>query len=600
MRVPVTAFQLIFAVSMVLPGWAPTAPLQQSTHTLDRLETFIPARMQTWKVPGLAIAVVQNGQVIYSHGFGWRDVKGNLPVTTKTVFAIGSISKSFTSLAMGILNDQGKLDWDKPVRRYLPEFQLYDPVATERVTPRDLITHRVGMAGHDLVWYSSDFNREDLVRRLRFLQSNRDFRSGYRYNNLLVMTAGYLVGKISGQGWEDHVRQHIFEPLEMSASNFSVLDSQKSSDFAHPYRKDEHTGAVSETAFHALSPIGPAGSINSNVEDMAHYAIFQLGKGKAGDRQIISAANLALTHTPQVPMPEGLPFKEIGPRSYGMGWVISSYRGHRLLWHNGGIDGFYAWLSLLPDENFGVVILTNLLEDDPVPEVVAYNIYDHLLGLQPIDWAKRFEEREREEKVSEEEARSKGVSDRKPNTHPSHEPNDYAGRYENPGYGIITVQPDGDGFMATLNKMSIPLHHYHYDVFEAPPDSTSAVDIGKVRFLTNMSGDVDGIAAPLEPEAPEIIFTRIPEKLSREAMLPLTGNYLLGAVVVSVAVENGVLQLTVPGQPTYTLLLQKDLRFALEGRNGYSVEFKRNGSGKIDELIFFQPNGTSVAKRQEK
>jgi hypothetical protein len=197
-----------------------------------------------------------------------------------------------------------------------------------------------------------------------------------------------------------------------------------------------------------------------------------------------------------------------------MGWVISSYRGHPLVWHNGGIDGFYALLSLLPDENFGVVILTNLLQDDPVPEVIAYHIYDGLLGLEPVDWAKRFEERDQKEKASEEEERAKDVSARKPNTHPSHELKEYAGRYENPGYGTITVRPDGDGFAATFNKMSFPLHHYQYDIFESPPDSTGALDLGRLRFVTNMDGNIDGIAAPLEPFAPEIIFARIPEKAS--------------------------------------------------------------------------------------
>src|SRR5438876_4892627 len=265
---------------LVLPavGQSTATPHRQAP-SLATLDQFIPAQMQKWKVPGLAIAVVQHQQVIYSHGFGLRDVRRNVPVTTKTLFAIGSITKSFTSLSMGILNNEGKLDWDKPLRQYLPEFQMYDPVATERMTPRDLISHRVGMAGHDLVWYTSDFSREDLVRRLRFLPSDHDFRSGYNYNNLLVMTAGYLVGKVSGEGWEDYVRQHVFEPLKMNASNFSVVDSQKSSDFAHPYRKDEHTGEVSETIFHAVSPIGPAGSINSNVEEMARYAVLQLSKG---------------------------------------------------------------------------------------------------------------------------------------------------------------------------------------------------------------------------------------------------------------------------------------------------------------------------------
>jgi len=509
-------FQLLFALAIILPASAQITPVEHAGKAPSDLDQFIPAQTQHWNVPGLAIAVVQNGQVIYSHGFGLRDVKNNLPVTPKTIFAIGSISKSFTSLSMGMLIDEGKFDWDKPVRSYLPEFQMYDPVASARMTPRDLISHRVGMAGHDLLWYSSDFSREELVRRLRFLQSDPDFRSGYRYNNMLVMTAGYLVGKVSGGTWEDFVRRRIFEPLQMSSSNFSVLDSQKSSDFAHPYHKDEHSGAVSEIPFHVMSAIGPAGSINSNVEDMAQYAIFQLGKGKLNDRQLVSEANLNLTHSPQMPMPSGLPSKEIGPRSYAMGWVISSYRGHPLWWHNGGIDGFYALLSLLPDDNLGVVILTNLLDNDPIPEIVAYHIYDQLLGLDSIDWAKRFQEVEAKQKAAEDEEQKKELLERKPNTHPSHELRDYAGRYENPGYGVITIQPSGDGFSATLNKLTFPLHHYHYDVFEIPTNSTGAVDIGKLRFLTNMSGDIDGIAAPLEPEAPEIVFTRVAQKPSQE------------------------------------------------------------------------------------
>jgi len=199
-----------------------------------------------------------------------------------------------------------------------------------------------------------------------------------------------------------------------------------------------------------------------------------------------------------------------------MGWVVSSYRGHPLWWHNGGIDGFYALLALLPDQNFGVVILTNLLDDDPVPEIVSYHIYDHLLGLDRIDWAKRFQDTEEKQKAAEEEERKKELSEHKPNTHPSHELKDYAGRYENPGYGVITIRPEGEGLSATLNKLSFPLHHYQYDVFESPPDSTGAVDVGKLRFLTGMNGNIDSIAAPFEPDAPEIIFTRVPENPAPE------------------------------------------------------------------------------------
>lgn len=495
---------------------AQTSSSKPALSTVEGLEQFVPEQLERWKVPGMAIAVVQNGQVIYSRGFGLRDVKRKLPVTTKTVFPIGSISKSFTALSMGMLNDEGKLDWDTPVRHYLPEFEMHDPVASERMTPRDLISHRVGMAGHDLVWYSSDFSREDLVHRLRFLESDHDFRSGYHYSNLLVMTAGYLTGRVAGQSWEDFVRQRIFDPLQMGSSSFSVSEMQRSPDFSSPYRKDDRTGAVSEIPFHPLSSIGPAGSINSNVEDMARYAIFQLGKGKTGDRQLVSEANLKLNHTPQVPMPDGSRPPEIGPRSYAMGWVISSYRGHPLWWHNGGIDGFYALLSLLPDDNFGVVILTNLLGDDPVPEIISYHLYDQLFGLPPVDWGKHYEELDEKQKAAEEDERKKELAKPKANTHPSHNLEQYVGRYENPGYGVFSVEREGNVLKANLNKLSFPLEHYEYDIFESPADSTGSIDIGKVRFLTDMDGDVGAIAAPLDPDAPEIMFTRVHEKGSEQ------------------------------------------------------------------------------------
>jgi len=493
---------------------------ESQPSVVTELGQFVPEQLEKWKVPGLAIAVVQNGRVIYEHGFGLRNVKRNLPVTTKTIFPVGSISKSFTALSMGILNDEGRLEWDKPVRQYLPEFQMYDPVASERMTPRDLISHRVGMAGHDLVWYSSDFSREDLVRRLRFLQSNRDFRSGYHYNNLLVMTAGYLVGRVAGQSWEDFIRLQVFEPLGMVSCNFSIAESEKSSDFSLPYKKDETTGNVSEIPFHAIASIGPAGSINSNVEDMARYAIFQLGKGKVGDRQLVSEANLGLNHTPQVPMPDRLRPPEIGPRSYGMGWVISSYRGHALWWHNGGIDGFYALLALLPDENFGVVILTNLLGDDPVPEIVSYRLFDRLLGLSPVDWNKYYEEIDKKEKAAAEGEHKEELAEHKADTQPSHQLEDYIGRYENPGYGTFSIARTGNGLKAMLNQLSFELRHYEYDIFESPSDSTGSIDIGKLRFLSDMDGEINAIATPLEPEAPEILFTRVREKPSPQQQKP--------------------------------------------------------------------------------
>ncbi|HME09017.1 MAG TPA: serine hydrolase domain-containing protein, partial [Bryobacteraceae bacterium] len=199
--------------------------------TLDGLDEFITQTMKDWKVPGLAIAVVQGDKVTLLKGYGYRDLEKQLPVTPNTLFAIGSITKSFTVTTLGMEMDEGKVDWDKPVRDYLPSFKLYEPSLTEQMTIRDLITHRSGLPRHDLVWYTSDFPREEILRRLQFLEPSKPWRSTFQYNNLMFMAAGYIAGQLNGSGWEDTVTQRIFKPLEMTGTNFSEQETQNSADF---------------------------------------------------------------------------------------------------------------------------------------------------------------------------------------------------------------------------------------------------------------------------------------------------------------------------------------------------------------------------------
>src|SRR6266567_9325703 len=202
---------------------------------LDGIDAFADQALKDWKCVGFAIAVIQDGKVILSKGYGLRDLKHNQPVTPKTLFAIGSSTKSFTVTSLGVLADQGKLDWDKPLHEYLPDFRLMDQFATERMTPRDLVTHRSGLPRHDLVWYNSPFSRKELFERLRFLEPSKDFRTTFQYQNLMFMTAGYLAARLSDMSWESYVHKVVFDPLGMATSNFSVTDSQKSSDYSLPY-----------------------------------------------------------------------------------------------------------------------------------------------------------------------------------------------------------------------------------------------------------------------------------------------------------------------------------------------------------------------------
>ena len=579
-----------------------TSPSTQdaAASKLQGLDDLAAKAMKQWKVPGLAIAIVKDGKVIYAKGYGYRDIEKKLPVTTETLFPIGSITKSFTTLAFGILNDEGEVDWDKPVRDYLPEFQMYDSVASERATPRDFFSHRTGLPRHDLVWYSSDFSRADLVYRIRFLKPSKDFRSAYQYNNLAVMTMGYLEGKITGLGWEGIIRQKIFTPLGMTHSDLSVENIEKTDNHALPYelKKD----IITQVPFHNIDAIGPAGSINSNVNDMSHYLIFQLGDGTYGGKRIVSESNLRQMHSPQTAIPYPPPifsFKELGHFSYGLTWVVTAYRGHDLVWHNGGIDGFYALLSMLPDDHMGVVVLTNM-PDQQAPEVLAYNVFDRLLGLDQVPWLERFKILNEKLKKQAEEAKKQKASGRKTGTLPSHALQDYAGDYENPGYGTIKVNLHGDSLELALNKLGpYPVNHYDYDVFEISENSDSVVAGEKFQFHMNKQGDITSVSAALEPALPEdIVFTRAPEKLSKDVLQSLVGDYASGEMTATVTRVGDSLRLSVPGQPQYQLVPTKGRSFDIKELAGFSVEFKKDASGKITEVIFNQPNGVFTATRK--
>src|SRR5438093_10655775 len=239
------------------------APPRASARALEGLEPFVASVMKEWHVPGLAIGIIQDGRPVLLKGYGVRDVEHQLPVTPRTLMAIGSNSKSFTVALMGMLVDSGKLDWDKPVRDYLPDFQLHDELASQEMTPRDLVTHRSGLPRHDLFWYGGSLGREEMYRRLKYLEPNVSFRSRWQYQNLMFMTAGYLVEKRTGRSWDDLIRERLFTPLKMARSNTSVRDLPASDDaaLAYVWRTCPATAAANGAA---RSPGGDGGADGSS------------------------------------------------------------------------------------------------------------------------------------------------------------------------------------------------------------------------------------------------------------------------------------------------------------------------------------------------
>ncbi len=325
--------------------------------TLDEIRNYIDTSLAMWNTPGISVAIVMNDSVLMAEGFGYRNLEDSLPVTSKTLFAIGSCTKAFTTAAMGILVDEGKLDWEAKVTEYLPAFQLHEDYATDHMNLIDLVTHRSGLPRHDALWYGSSLTREELFKRLKYLEFSEEFRTEFQYNNLMFMTAGLLVGHVAGTTWEDFVKKRILDRLGMINSNFSVNISQQADDYALPYI--EKKDSITLTDFRNIDAMGPAGSINSNAEDMARWLKLQLNGGEVNGNEIISSTNIDLMHSPQIIMKGKTANPEILFSAYGLGWGMESYRGHYLVQHGGGIDGFTAMVTLLPQDDIGIVVLAN-------------------------------------------------------------------------------------------------------------------------------------------------------------------------------------------------------------------------------------------------
>jgi len=590
---------------------ADAAPAQTaapaSRPSLDGLDDFINQAMKDWKVPGLALAVVQDGKVTLLKGYGYRDMERKLPVTPQTLFAIGSITKSFTVSTLGMEMDEGKVDWDKPVRDYLPTFKLYTPELTEQMTIRDLITHRSGLPRHDLVWYSSDFSRDDLLKRLQYLEPSKSLRTTFQYNNLMFMTAGYIAGQLNGTSWEDAVTARIFKPLGMTGTNFSELDTQNSADFAQPYRKGHDQKAeLKKIPFDAQCPnrcaMGPAGEINSNVSDMSKYLLFHMNHGSVDGKQLLSANNSAQMQTPQMAIPGAPGYAEMGEGSYGMGFFLSTYRGHKEVDHGGNIDGFSAELAFLPADRIGVVVLTNL-DGNPLPNIVAWSVFDRLLGLSPTPWNQRLLASEAGGKKAEQEAKDKGYTAQKTGTHPSHDLKEYVGDYSHPGYGTISIAQDGDHFTMQFNKVTRKLEHFHYDVYQVPADPLDPFEKMKVMFVSDVNGDISSVTMPLQPDVKDIVFTRMPDRqlLDPAVLRGFIGDYSAEGspqpIHVSIRGENSLI-VSVPGQPDFKLNPKRGTMFALADFQGITVEFKQDATGNVNEMVLNQMGTVVVLKKK--
>ncbi|NSB89060.1 serine hydrolase domain-containing protein [Clostridium saccharobutylicum] len=268
------------------------------SNNFEYLNDFLSGKMQESKIPGMTVGIIRNDEIIYCGEFGLRDINKNSNVTKDTLFAIGSASKAFTSLSIGILVDEGKLDLDTPIKKYMPNFEMHNKYAEEHLTLRDMLCHRSGLPRHDALWYNSSLSRKELVDRIKYLEFSKDFRETWQYNNLMYATAGYIIELVTGMTWEEFVKSRILEPPGMNSTNFSVDVSKKSTNYSQPYAQkgDE----IKQINFRKIDSMGPAGSINSNLTDMLKWLSLHLNKGKVNGTQIISEKTISELHSPNV------------------------------------------------------------------------------------------------------------------------------------------------------------------------------------------------------------------------------------------------------------------------------------------------------------
>lgn len=468
--------------------------------------SFIENELDAWGVPGCGVAAIADGKVALSDGFGLRDVGADLPVTPRTLFAIGSATKSFTATAVGTLVEDGLVEWDKPVRDYLPAFRLHDPVATERVTPRDLLCHRTGIPRHDFVWYGHPGRpRADLVERLRHLPPNKDLRQVLQYSNLGYVAAGHLVEVITGMNFDDYVSTRLLKPLGMEQSNLSVAVSEASQDFSKPHERRD--GEVVATLPRDINAIAPAGGINSCVEDMLRWLHVNLDAHREVSDEVIAAETIRQMHRLQMVIEEDTSWPESTRFGYGLGWEVGQYRGHRIVEHQGGIDGFVTECMLVPHAGVGVVVLTNSMS--VAGRVIGYRVVDELLGLEPIDWSSRL--RQRYGAMLEGSEGERGTKPRVEGGRLLRPASEYAGDYEHPGYGTMSVSADDGQLTASFGILELELSHRHFDVFDLKfRAGLGGLQVLPLTFQTAAGGDVDAFTVPFEPAVAPIRFDRQP------------------------------------------------------------------------------------------
>jgi len=452
---------------VILVVIAAVGPVRAADPDAAAVDRVMADALKAWEVPGAALVVVRGDEVVVLKGYGRRHADRPDAVTPDTLFPIASCTKAFTSTLLAMLADDGKLGWDDPVRDHLPGFKLSDPHADAMVTLRDLLAHRTGVTGHDLLWYHSPRSVDDVLNRVEKLPLSYPFRGGFDYSSIMYMAAGRAAAHRAGQPWEKLMTQRITGPLGMAGVRLTTTDIPPTADRATGHRRTRG-GKIEVVPVYEMPEPNPSGSVHATARDLGAWLRFHLAGGVFAGKRLVSEKNLAETKLPQTIIRLEGNAKAMNPDttqlSYGMGWVVSDHRGKRVVAHGGMIDGFRTQITLLPDEKLGIAVVNNLHETR-MNQAVTNTLIDSYCGLPPRDWNAFFLKIVADTEAARRAALAARDAARDPATKPSLAADGYAGTYADPVYGPARVTAADGKLVLEWGTFHCPLAHYHEDVF---------------------------------------------------------------------------------------------------------------------------------------
>ncbi len=493
--------RILAVVVFVIAGSASASAQNPTSGPLPSadFDAFVASALKTLDAPGAAVAVVKDGRLVFAKGYGVKELGSAAPVDEHTLFQIASNTKAFTTASLAMLVDAGKLKWDDPVTRYLPWFELSDPYVSRELTIRDLLTHRsgLGLGAGDLLWYHSNYTRDEVLHRIRYARVASSFRSRYAYDNVLYIAAGEVVAAVSGEPWDAFVRERILKPLGMTEALTGVGQLAPGANIASPHSLID--GRTQVVSLDSIDVTAPAGGIIANVTDIAKWMIAQLDSGRSGNQRLWSAARTREMWAGQTILPIGpAPTPALVPvtpnfAEYGLGWFLQDYRGHKIVTHTGGLSGMTSRTLLVPDARLGIIVLTNA--ETPLLNVISFRAMDEMLGTPRVDWLGIDAAAYKKALASGAEAEAKAAGARNRNSKPSLALASYTGHYIDQMYGDASIDEENGHLVLRFThspQFTGDMEHWQYDTFVAHWRTKNIPD-AFVTFALTPHGDIDSM-----------------------------------------------------------------------------------------------------------